>query len=258
MKCIGIIPARYGATRLPGKPLADISGRPMIQHVYERALQSHSLRDVIVATDDERIRDAVMAFGGRVVMTSAEHRSGTDRLAEVAAGLNVDIIVNIQGDEPLIEPGEIDLVVTPFRRRRTLGMATLCTPIEVDEDFEDPAVVKVVRDLSGFALYFSRRPIPYRRAENGVERLKHIGMYAYRRSFLLRYAALPPTPLEQAEGLEQLRAIEHGLPILVLRTEHDALSVDTEADLERVRKIVAGRWVRQPAGTPAYGDDEVR
>lgn len=245
MISVGIIPARYASTRLPGKPLLPISGRPMIQHVYERARQARALSDVIVATDDDRILRAVRRFGGKAVLTSDAHRSGTDRLAEVAAGLTADVIVNIQGDEPLVEPAEIDLLVEPFRRQSKLAMATLATPLADDADAADPAVVKVVVDRRGFALYFSRLPIPYQRAEAPVERLKHIGMYAYRRAFLLEFARLPPTPLEQAECLEQLRALENGFPIRVLRTDQDAISVDTQADLDRVRKLVAGRWVRR-------------
>jgi 3-deoxy-manno-octulosonate cytidylyltransferase (CMP-KDO synthetase) len=235
---VGIIPARYAATRLPGKPLLDIGGQPMIRRVYERARQAGSLAEVLVATDDERILGAVRAFGGRAVMTAAEHRSGTDRLAEVAAGLEADVIVNIQGDEPLIEPAEIDLLVEPFRERADLQMTTLATPIRLEADFRDPAVVKVVVDRAGYALYFSRQPIPHERQEGRAERLKHVGMYAYRRAFLLAYTALPPTPLEAAECLEQLRVLEHGHRIFVVRSEHDAISVDTEADLLRVREVV--------------------
>jgi 3-deoxy-manno-octulosonate cytidylyltransferase (CMP-KDO synthetase) len=237
---IGIIPARYASTRLPGKPLAEIAGRPMIQHVYERACRARSLDDVIVATDDGRIVEAVRGFGGKAALTSADHRSGTDRLAEVAAGLSADVIVNIQGDEPLVEPAEIDLLVAPFGRRRRLGMTTLATPITSNEDFQDPAVVKVVVDRRGYALYFSRQAIPYERDGRTGERLKHVGMYAYRRSFLLAFARLSPTPLETAESLEQLRALEHGFPIYVVRSAHDAISVDTEADLARVRALLAG------------------
>jgi 3-deoxy-manno-octulosonate cytidylyltransferase (CMP-KDO synthetase) len=217
----------------------------MVQHVYERARQARSLAQVIVATDDERIVKAVRRFGGEAVMTSPAHCSGTDRLAEVAASISADVVVNIQGDEPLVEPAEIDLLVEPFRRRPELGMATLATPLASEADAEDPAVVKVVVDQRGCALYFSRFPIPYGRTGARVERLKHIGMYAYRRSFLLEFARLPPTPLEQAECLEQLRALEHGHPICVLRTDQDAISVDTQADLDRVRKLLAGRWVRK-------------
>lgn len=246
MKSVGIIPARYSSTRLPGKPLLEISGRPMIQHVYERARQARTLCEVIVATDDARIVEAVRGFGGKAVLTSTEHPSGTDRLAEVARDLDADVIVNIQGDEPLVEPAEIDMLVAPFRRQRSLMMATLATPIQEESDWLDPSVVKVVVSQSGNALYFSRQPLPYQREGFPVERLKHIGMYAYRREFLLKFTDLPRTPLEQAESLEQLRALEFGFPIRVLKTDQDAISVDTPADLQRVRKLVAGRWVREP------------
>ncbi len=239
MNAVGIIPARYASTRLPAKALLDIAGRPMIRHVYERALQALSLADVLVATDDQRIVAAVEQFGGRAVMTSPEHRSGTDRLAEVAQTLAADVIVNIQGDEPLIDPAEIDRLLAPFAADPTLGMATLGVPIRSEEEFADPAAVKVVRGVSGHALYFSRQPIPFRRAVEHARPLKHVGMYAYRRDFLLRFASLPPTPLEQAEGLEQLRALEHGLPILVLLSDHDAIGVDTQADLEQVRELLS-------------------
>lgn len=241
MNTVGIIPARFAATRLPGKPLRDISGRPMIQHVYERALSARSLGDLIVATDDERIMAVVRGFGGKAVLTSPEHRSGTDRIAEVAAGLDAEVVVNIQGDEPLVDPGHIDELVEAFRRRRSLKMGTLATPIASEEDFHDPAVVKVVFDRRGHALYFSRRPIPFERNGLPAARWKHIGMYAYRRDFLMRFARLAPTPLEKAESLEQLRAMENGVRIFVVRTAHDAISVDTEADLVRVRELMGGK-----------------
>lgn len=238
MKTVGIIPARYAAQRLPGKPLRDISGRPMIQHVYERTTRAKSLDDVIVATDDERILAVVRGFGGKAQMTSPEHRSGTDRVAEVAAGLDVDVVVNIQGDEPLVDPDHIDELVAAFERRRSLKMATLATPIASDEDFHDPAVVKVVFDRRGTAIYFSRHAIPFERDGQPGPRWKHIGMYAYRRDFVLRFASLAPTTLEQIERLEQLRALENGVRIHVVRTAHDAISVDTEADLHRVRALM--------------------
>jgi 3-deoxy-manno-octulosonate cytidylyltransferase (CMP-KDO synthetase) len=238
---VGIIPARYAATRLPGKPLLDLGGRSMIQRVYERAAQARRLSEVIVATDDERILEAVHRFGGRAVLTSAAHRSGTDRLAEVAAGLSAELIVNIQGDEPLIDPAEIDQLAAAFDERPDLEMATLATPIRSEADFHDPAVVKVVVSQCGYALYFSRLPIPYQREGAPSEPLKHIGMYAYRRAFLLAYSRLAPAPLEIAESLEQLRALEHGYPIYVTRSEQDAISVDTEADLARVRSLIAAQ-----------------
>lgn len=244
MKVVGIIPARFASTRLPGKPLAEIAGKPMIQHVWERASRVRGMTEVIVATDNDAVFAAVQRFGGQVRLTSARHRTGTDRLAEVARTLDADVIVNIQGDEPLLDPEEVENLVAPFRQRDDLVMTTLATPIQVPEDVEDPNVVKVVRDREGFALYFSRLPIPYYRDGGSGERLKHIGTYAYRRDFLLTYAALPRTPLEIAEQLEQLRALEHGYRILVVLTEQDSVGVDTPADLERVRKIL--RAARPP------------
>ena len=237
MRAIGIIPARYASSRLPGKPLAEIGGRPMIQRVYERAREARRLERVLVATDDRRILEAVWRFGGEAVMTSEAHRSGTDRLAEVAAGLEVDVVVNIQGDEPLIDPGLIDALIEPFDDR-PIEMVTGATPITSEAESANPSVVKVVVDRTNHALYFSRLPIPYARGHSTVERLKHIGMYAYRRSFLLAYANMEPTPLELAESLEQLRAVENGVRIYVVRTDHDALSVDTLEDLQQVRALV--------------------
>jgi len=238
MRVAGIIPARYASTRLPGKPLIEIGGRPMIEWVYERARQARSLERVIIATDDARIAARVAAFGGEAVMTCPAHRSGTDRLAEVAAGLQAEVIVNIQGDEPLIDPALIDAVVAPFAEE-AVEMTTVATPLRSREETADPSVVKVVVDRRGYALYFSRLPIPSSRDGGPVERLKHIGMYAYRRSFLLAYARMAPTPLELAESLEQLRALENGVRIRVIRTEHDAIGVDTPEDLERVRALVS-------------------
>jgi 3-deoxy-manno-octulosonate cytidylyltransferase (CMP-KDO synthetase) len=242
MKAIGIIPARWQASRLPGKPLAEITGRPMIRHVYERAQQATRLSEVLVATDDERIMVAVRAFGGHVVLTSPNHRSGTDRVAEAAAGLSADVVVNIQGDEPLIDPHAIDSLVEPFQTRPDVAMTTLAVPIRAPAEIEDPSVVKVVVGRQGYALYFSRFPIPYRREGGAVHSvvptLKHIGLYAYRSDFLQAFARIEPTPLEQTEALEQLRVLEHGHRIFVVPTEHDAVSVDTPEDLERVRAMM--------------------
>jgi len=233
-----LIPARYASTRLPGKPLADIGGRPMVEHVYRRAAAARLVDAVVVATDDERVRRAVEAFGGIACMTRADHQSGTDRLAEAASGLPCEVVVNVQGDEPLLAPEAIDEAVAALLEDPSTQMATLCRPIGEPSEFEDPNVVKVVRDRSGFALYFSRAPIPYpRRAADPA--LKHIGLYVYRREFLLRLAALEPTPLEAAESLEQLRALEHGFRIRVVESAHDSVGVDTPADLDRVRRLVA-------------------
>lgn len=238
MNVICVIPARYASTRLPGKPLADIAGKPMIQHVYEQAAKARLPSLVLVATDDERVYDAVRAFGGQAVMTSCEHCTGTDRLAEVARRYEADVIVNVQGDEPLIAPEVIDLAIEPFSRQRELVMTTLKTRLSEDE-FTNPAVVKVVTDQQGYALYFSRSLIPYpRNAGEDFAVYKHIGLYAYRKEFLLHYASMRQTPLERAESLEQLRVLENGYRILVLATNYQCIGVDTPADLERVRGML--------------------
>lgn len=239
MKVLCVIPARYSSTRLPGKPLADIAGKPMIQHVYERASKATRPETVLVATDHELVFNAVIAFGGKVMLTSQEHPTGTDRLAEVALSYpNVDIIVNVQGDEPLIEPQIIDDLAGAFDNDEGLSMATLMTLMDEDE-YNNSSAVKVVTDLNGYAMYFSRSLIPFPRAKSeGFKVYKHIGIYAYRREFLLKYAKLQPTPLEQSESLEQLRAIEHGYRIKVLKTDFKSIGVDTAEDLELVNKLL--------------------
>lgn len=240
MNTLCIIPARYASTRLPGKPLADIAGKPMIQYVYERASQACLPAMVLVATDHEAVRDAVLSFGGKAMMTSPRHQTGTDRLAEVAALYpEVDVIVNVQGDEPLIEPQLIDDLAGAFLADADLVMATVMTPL-AEEDYQDANVVKVVTDLQGYALYFSRSLIPFLRNKPQRSVYKHIGLYAYRRDFLLHYANLEPTPLELAESLEQLRALEHGYKIKVLPTACAPIGVDTPEDLARVKKIIMG------------------
>jgi 3-deoxy-manno-octulosonate cytidylyltransferase (CMP-KDO synthetase) len=219
--------------------LADIAGAPMVEHVYRRAKQAVLLDAVIVATDDQRIGDVVDRFGGIAVMTRAEHASGTDRLAEVAAALHGDIVVNIQGDEPTIAPDAIDAAVKLLHDRPDDRMATLRRRISDAADLANPAVVKLVTDAAGYALYFTRSPVPFVRPGHlRPPSWHHLGLYAYRREFLLRLAALPPTPLEQAEGLEQLRAIEHGYRIITTETLADAIGVDTPEDLDRVRQLV--------------------
>jgi len=245
-RVVVIIPARYESTRLPGKPLADLHGQPMIQRVYERAQRAHAVDRVLVATDDERIRGAVAAFGGDVVMTSRAHRTGTDRIAEVAAALDADVVVNVQGDLPLLDPAMIDVAVTPLRDDAGLPMATIRTPIRTDEERRNPNVVKVVTDRDGFALYFSRSPLPHYRdgAAAGGLGDKHIGLYAYRREFLLTFAQLAPTPLEQAEQLEQLRALEWGFRIKVAPVAVASIEVDTPRDLERAREQLAAHAQR--------------
>jgi 3-deoxy-manno-octulosonate cytidylyltransferase (CMP-KDO synthetase) len=238
---VAVIPARFASSRLPGKALADIDGQPMIEHVYRRAAAASSVRRVIVATDDLRIVDAVRRFGGEVRLTRDDHVSGTDRLAEVAATLECDVVVNVQGDEPLVAPESIDRLVTPFATDTSLSMTTLYRRIGNPKELADPNVVKVVLDRAGYALYFSRAPIPHMRDPRGgfPPLYKHVGLYAYRRSALLVLATLEPTPLERAESLEQLRAIEHGIRIKAVETQHDSISVDTPDDLEAVRRLLA-------------------
>lgn len=238
MNILCVIPARYSSTRLPGKPLAMIAGKPMIERVYERAKQAKRPSTVLVATDHQLVYDAVKRFGGNVMMTSPNHPTGTDRLAEVAVKYtDADIIINVQGDEPLIAPEVIDLLASAFDEDPELNMATLMTEMDKSE-YNLPSAVKVVTSLTGYALYFSRSLIPYPRSTKpGNSQLpvyKHIGIYAYRRDFLLKYAALSPTPLEQTESLEQLRALEHGYKIKVLETEFKSIGVDTPEDLEKV------------------------
>ncbi len=242
MKVYGIIPARYGSTRLPGKMLAEIAGQPMIQHVYERARRSPSLDHLIVATDDERIYQQVKTFGGEAVRTSPQHPSGTDRIAEAAQACRAqdeDLIVNIQGDQPLFESRMIDEVVGPFGSDRNLLMGALVYPIRSPEELLNPSVVKVVFDRQGFALYFSRSPMPYVIADAAAPRYyKHIGPYAYKMSFLLKFTRLERGSLEEAESLEQLRALEHGYRIKVVETKFDSQEVDTPGDLEKVRHLL--------------------
>ena len=238
-KVIAIIPARLAATRLPNKPLLDIAGKPMIQWVYERAKGVTLLDDVLVATPDEEIFECVESFGGKAVMTSPAHRSGTDRLAEAAENLDADLILNIQGDEPLLDPGSIEALAEKMMRLPDAPMGSLMCRLEAEEE-DNPAVVKVVTDKEGFALYFSRARIPYPRDREAAEARKHIGIYAYRRDFLLAFPNMEPTPLERAESLEQLRALENGYKIMMVETDFSPTSVDTPEDLERVRKTLGG------------------
>ncbi len=235
MRAAIIIPARYASTRFPGKPLALLWGKPVIQHVYERASRSRLCERVLIATDDERISAAAHAFGAEVAMTRADHPSGTDRVAEVAAGLDVDLIVNVQGDEPLVDPAAIDAAVEPLAADPAIVMGTLAAPIDQVEDLANPNVVKVVMDQAGFALYFSRLPVPFvRDGQAGVIRCRHIGLYVYRREFLLGLSRLAQTPLEQAEKLEQLRVLEHGHRIRVVIVEKASPGIDTPEDLARL------------------------
>ncbi len=239
MKTAIVIPARYASTRLPGKPLLRQTGKYLVQHVYERACQAKLADTVVVATDDPRIVSAVESFGGHVVRTRRDHPSGTDRVAEVAGQLDADLILNLQGDEPLIDPNNLDLLFDLLSQHPNADMATLATPLHSLEQWQNPNCVKVVRDATGRALYFSRSPIPYVRdgkpdfTLRPARFLLHVGLYAYRRPFLLRLAALPPEPLEQLEKLEQLRVLALGNPIQVGIVEQNGFGVDTYEDYQR-------------------------
>lgn len=239
VRTVALIPARYGSSRFPGKPLADLDGKTMIEHVYRRAAAARLVDAVAVATDDDRILRAVEAFGGIAVLTAPTHASGTDRLAEVAARLACDIIVNVQGDEPLLDPEDIDRAIAPFDSLPTISMTTLRAPIGDPQDYHDPHVVKVVVDGHGDALYFSRAPIPGARDDSSSPQAwQHIGLYAYRRDFLIQIAALPQTPLERQESLEQLRVLEHGFRIRTVEVQHASIGVDVPEDLARVRRLL--------------------
>ncbi len=240
-KVIVVIPARYGSTRLPGKPLVSLAGRPMIQRVYERAKSALRVDQVIVATDDERIVKAVESFGGQARMTRPDHRTGTERVAEVAAYVEGDIFVNVQGDEPLLDPAAVDIAVSSLLEEPAAAVATVATPIRTPADIMDPNAVKVVLDFDGNALYFSRAPIPWVRdtaSKIQVRHMKHLGLYAFQRDALREYPTLPQGELERVEQLEQLRWMENGWKIRVAEVEHDAVSVDVLADVARVEKLL--------------------
>lgn len=254
MKISAIIPARYGSTRFEGKPLADILGKPMIQRVYEGVCESKLIDEVIIATDDQRILEAVQGFGGKAVMTSPDHPTGSDRVAEVAQKLRSQIIANIQGDEPLIKGSVIDKAIRPLLADETISISTLMTQIDEVKDWLNPHIVKVVVDQKNFALYFSRSPIPFPR-DLHIERLeshpfgtrkplprrifKHIGIYVYPRKFLLRFSKMRPTPLEKLEKLEQLRALENGCRIKVTAVNYEPICVDTPEDLQKVVEFLS-------------------
>ena len=241
VKVVAVIPARYGATRFPGKPLAPIAGKPMVQRVFERTRQAKTVTRTIIATDDERILQAVAAFGGDAVMTRADHRSGTERMAEVAMQVEADVYVNVQGDEPLIDPASIDTGVEALTGDDAVNVSTLCVPITNPSDIVDPNVVKVVVDFQGDALYFSRAPIPWVRDEKlrvDAQHSKHLGLYVFRRETLLEFPTLPPGQWERLEQLEQLRLLENGYKIRVAETASDTVSVDVPADVARVEEIL--------------------
>jgi 3-deoxy-manno-octulosonate cytidylyltransferase (CMP-KDO synthetase) len=242
MKTVAIIPARYASSRLEGKPLLDIAGKPMIQRVYEAASQAQLIDRVIVATDDRRILDTVTRFGGEAELTSTHHVSGTDRVAEVADQLLCDTVVNLQGDEPLMEPQLIDELVRSLLNDQDVYMASAQSPIRLSAHLTNPNIVKVVSDHDGYALYFSRSPIPYHfssdQAARGFLGFKHIGLYIYRKDFLMKVITLDPSPLEKQERLEQLRVLENGYRIKLVSTEYDSPGVDTPADLKQVRERI--------------------
>lgn len=243
---ICVIPARYGSERFPGKPLVRLAGKPMIQHVYRRAQEAKRVDRVMVATDDVRILDAVRSFGGEAILTRKDHASGMDRIAEVAAGLPCEIVVNLQGDEPLMPAPAIDQVVAILDDNPEAALATIAVPLEDYRELFDPNVVKVVVDLSGHALYFSRAPVPFPRDEacrggaitERASFFKHLGLYAFRRPFLLELAKISPTPLERVERLEQLRALQAGFKIMVGEGAYRSCGVDTPEDLKRVEELL--------------------
>lgn len=243
MKTVGVIPARYGSTRFPGKMLEDLGGAPLVVRTALRAAEAASLEEVWVATDDARIEEAARAYGLSVIRTRADHPSGTDRIAEAVEHLRADCVVNVQGDEPFVSPATLDALAARMRETDAPDMGTACTPIASLSELNDPSVVKLVRDVRGRALYFSRAPIPHARDEDPESLLhrgvyfRHLGLYAYRREFLRDWRELPPHPLEQIEKLEQLRALAHGASIAVIETRETAPGIDTPGDLRVARDL---------------------
>lgn len=244
MDAIGIIPARYQSTRLEGKVLKDLLGKSVIQHVWENAKRAATLDDLIVATDDERIVSEVLSFGGKAVLTAKEHKTGTDRLREVVNPIDVKVVVNIQADEPLLHPSMIDDIVRPLLEDKDISMTTLKKKITDPDDLKNPNVVKVICDKNGYALYFSRSPIPYPHFAEDIVHYKHIGLYAFTKDFLFTFTNLPASGLEEAEGLEQLRALENGYRIKVAETQFDTIGIDTAEDLERAKEVLISRRIQ--------------
>lgn len=242
MDAIGIIPARYGSTRFEGKLLADLCGKPIIQHTWENAKKSKAIDDLLIATDDKRIYNCAKGFGAKVIYTSKAHKSGSDRLTEAVTSIDTKVIVNIQADEPLINPTMIDDVVSPILKDESIQMTTLCHKIKDRDDLLDPNVVKVVRDRDGFALYFSRAQIPYDPGQESrvSNYYKHIGLYAYSKDFLFTFKSLPQSKLEKIEKLEQLRVIENGYRIKVIETKFDTVGIDTPEDLLKATELIKG------------------
>jgi 3-deoxy-manno-octulosonate cytidylyltransferase (CMP-KDO synthetase) len=242
VKIVAVVPARYGASRFPGKPLADLDGRPIVQWVYEAAADCSAFDEVVVATDSEAIAATVRDFGGRVELTRDDHLTGTDRVAEVAERYqDADVVVNVQGDQPFATPEMLSALVGPYLAGESPPMTTLACPLTDSGSWEDPNVVKVVCDRQDYALYFSRSPIPHRVEGEPVDGRHHLGLYAFTRETVLRFPSLEPTPLEQRERLEQLRALEHGIPIRVCATDRAVLEVNTPEDLERAQQLVRER-----------------
>ena len=251
MKIVAVIPARWQSTRLKGKVLVKIKGKPMVQHVWERLKKAQEIDNIVIAVDKEKVKKAVESFGAKCILTSSEHPSGTDRIAEIAQTVEADVFVNVQADEPLIDPAMVDELAQVFKYEHNINMATLITRIHKKQDIFNPNVIKVVVDRKGFALYFSRSPIPYVR-DDGTETIscdmgqtsdisasyfKHIGLYAYTKDFLFKYTGFPKSMLENEEKLEQLRVLEHGYKIKTVETRHETISVDTQEDLDRVREM---------------------
>lgn len=236
MKVLAVIPARWASTRFPGKPLVMIIGKPMIQHVYERTLKAKLVDEVIVATDDKRIFNAVRKFDGHVVMTSKNHKSGSDRIGEIASKQNKEIIVNVQGDEPFIEPKNIDKTIKPMLSNRSINVSTMCVKINDMNEINNPNIVKVVFDENNFALYFSRSPIPNNWRGKKTVYYKHVGLYVYRRDYLLKLIRLKQSKLESIENLEQLRILENGGKIKVVEVKTDSIAIDTPGDLKKIKR----------------------
>ena len=242
-KFLGIIPARYASSRLPGKPLADINGKTMLEHVYRRALISDVFFRIIIATDDKRIYEAAEKFGAEAAMTREDHPNGTSRAAEIASVIDTDYVINIQGDEPMLDPRLLRELADGIAADESADAATACMEITDEEDINNPNIVKVARALNGRALYFSRSPLPYRREATGCKIYEHIGIYAYKKDFLMKLITLPDTPLQQTESLEQLKILEHGYSMAVIPTKYpsEGPNINTPEDLELVRKILAGK-----------------
>jgi 3-deoxy-manno-octulosonate cytidylyltransferase (CMP-KDO synthetase) len=246
MKVICVIPARFGSTRFEGKPLVKICGKSMIQRVYEQVKKAKLIEEVYIATDDDRIESKSKSFGAKAVITSGDHICGTDRIAEAILNIQGDIIINVQGDEPLIEPEALDTVIKPMLEDPNIKMATLITPTEDEQEYHDPNIVKVIKDTNNFVLYCSRSLIPYSRDGDTITIFKQIGVYAYRRDFLLTFSKMKPTPCEKVEKLEQLRALENGYKIKVVETNYHPIGVDVPEDVAKIERALKRKGVPCP------------